>query len=545
MAELSLAFHHSTSRIHFVAISILIIFCHFAFLYGQIHNMWRLFYSVHADVVLTSDSAEADFFFGLLNITSPYSLSINSEETVEVFTYTSAINKLWKSKGLPDPLISKISAVLLMLFSGIWPHLKLLLLHVCWVMPARAAPRKRALQILRAWSFSDVFVVIFLLGVLHLDLPLSPPAVLAGLAAQLPVAVDSIANMDPAAAQTLICTQVLPFHCDVLPDSRRCQDCASALSFVLKRPDWIKELAVGALNGMEAQGDAKAALRVAGLPGIYWFCGAVVLSLLLSLAVEHVHNRLNTISYLTASYTTSSADARGMGAPLEGRNDSGVPRLPAAAGKGPGSPVRQGARTRARVRVHLALHTLSDLVRGAGADDGAERGRRAAGRAGGGGRRHLRPEVLGVDAGAGGRGRWRVGPAFAAWEVLAFAAALTWREIPGITDTLVSARRGACPAVRALLPAAAGGERACFEVDFWPRPWFALLGAALAAAWAADWLMGPWADGGDGARRRDGSTGGGTGCRGDEHCLAEPLLVVQAEASPVGTVQNTDLQQRG
>ncbi|CAM9395315.1 unnamed protein product, partial [Heterosigma akashiwo] len=495
MAELSLAFHHSTSRIHFVAISILIIFCHFAFLYGQIHNMWRLFYSVHADVVLISDSAEADFFFGLLNITSPYSLSINSEETVEVFTYTSAINKLWKSKGLPDPLISKISAVLLMLFSGIWPHLKLLLLHVCWVMPARAAPRKRALQILRAlgkWSFSDVFVVIFLLGVLHLDLPLSPPAVLAGLAAQLPVAVDSIANMDPAAAQTLICTQVLPFHCDVLPDSRRCQDCASALSFVLKRPDWIKELAVGALNGMEAQGDAKAALRVAGLPGIYWFCGAVVLSLLLSLAVEHVHNRLNTISYLTASYTTSSADARGMGAPLEGRNDSGVPRLPAAAGKGPGSPVRQGARTRARVRVHLALHTLSAaalalswcavlvrtmernvggalpaaleavvgatfdrkfsvwmLAREAGAAGGWDRLlgatfalfclgaplARAAAAAG---------AAAAVPSPRGRRAARKVGQAlaaFAAWEVLAFAAALTWREIPGITDTLVSARR--------------------------------------------------------------------------------------------------------
>ena len=31
--------------------------------------------------------------------------------------------------------MSKVAAALLVVTSGVWPHLKLLLLHVCWFLP--------------------------------------------------------------------------------------------------------------------------------------------------------------------------------------------------------------------------------------------------------------------------------------------------------------------------------------------------------------------------------------------------------------------------
>merc|ERR1719253_1015501 len=119
-----------------------------------------------------------------------------------------AIRKLWEGKGLGDArTISKVAAVLLVLFSGIWPHLKLLLLHLGWFWPfvhglwlgrgdgdnARArccrrrkrasqrsghrhyrshshrSPFLRALSALGKWSLADVLVVCILIAVLHLD----------------------------------------------------------------------------------------------------------------------------------------------------------------------------------------------------------------------------------------------------------------------------------------------------------------------------------------------------------------------------------------
>lgn len=65
------------------------------------------------------------------------------------------------------------AAAFLFLASLVWPHLKLLSLHLAWYLPLRKRLRRNILWLLSSlgkWSFSDVMVMAALLAVLYIDL---------------------------------------------------------------------------------------------------------------------------------------------------------------------------------------------------------------------------------------------------------------------------------------------------------------------------------------------------------------------------------------
>ncbi len=51
-------------------------------------------------------------------------------------------------------------------------------------------------------------------------------------------------------------------------------------------PEWARSTRKTILNGVDTNGGGIANLRVVGMRGIYAFCGAVVVSILLSLIVD-------------------------------------------------------------------------------------------------------------------------------------------------------------------------------------------------------------------------------------------------------------------
>ena len=53
-----------------------------------------------------------------------------------------------------------------------------------------------------------------------------------------------------------------------------------------KRPEWTRSTRQMILNGVDTTGGGIANLRVVGMRGIYAFCGAIVVSILLNLIVD-------------------------------------------------------------------------------------------------------------------------------------------------------------------------------------------------------------------------------------------------------------------
>lgn len=152
---------------------------------------------------------------------------------VETFTYMDAIRKLWKGDGLDEDAasLSKVCAVLLVLFSGIWPHLKLIMVHFCWFFKFTdtrvkteeeddhdgkrsgcensicctngklyqcrtiRSPFLRTLSIFGKWSLADVLVVCILIAVLHLDWNVDVDSIRSGVEEKLPTILNFVQNV--------------------------------------------------------------------------------------------------------------------------------------------------------------------------------------------------------------------------------------------------------------------------------------------------------------------------------------------------------------
>mmetsp|Transcript_17795 Transcript_17795/g.22916 ORF Transcript_17795/g.22916 Transcript_17795/m.22916 type:complete len:603 (-) Transcript_17795:244-2052(-) len=303
----SLAFQEA-SKCTILIISTLIILAHALFLYGQIFPMWRLFYKVDANVTLEAVNAESEFVFSSLNLENPYQLGISKEGQVRTFTYSFAIKELWKAKDLSSTIGPRIAAFLLILFSGVWPHLKLLLLHCYWLFPSGQLSRSKAfywLSTFGKWSFADVFVVCILIGVLNLDFEIQPQVIIDGLISEFPELVDAIENaVTLDQATELVCQEYLGLECGSITDVE-CESCYGIVGQLYKRPAWLKEIGVNALKGIQPSGGGQSTLRVGGLWGIYIFCCAVVLSLLLSFIIDIYDRRARTRQFSRTPCNTS------------------------------------------------------------------------------------------------------------------------------------------------------------------------------------------------------------------------------------------------
>ena len=232
----SLSSSPSTHLILKLLIPPLLICNHILFYHAQTKPMWNLSYNIDIAVTATASTFKSKTAFDVLNLPHHYEFVKKENKVVETFTYMDAIQKLWKGEGLGDAqTISKVSAALLVLFSGIWPHLKLILVHFCWFFSFGHKLKRsreeentdddeccgrtccgsttccsnghshkshtarstflRTLSIFGKWSLADVLVVCVLIAVLHLDWDVNLDNVRSGVEEKLPTILSFVQNV--------------------------------------------------------------------------------------------------------------------------------------------------------------------------------------------------------------------------------------------------------------------------------------------------------------------------------------------------------------
>jgi hypothetical protein len=251
--------------------------------------MWRLVFQSDVDVWYNATGYRARAAYYSLGLEEETHLVYHNNETVRTFTYGFAIQELWKAEGMPSTTVPRIAAGLLVLFSGIWPHLKLMLLLLTWLLARPGKSRRRSLNLLSAlgkWSLADVLVVCVMVGVLNLDWVMDPTLVKNGLVQQVPLLIDVVKHLYSV---NDVCSYLLHVHCESPPSTwshAKCISCRDFVSVEFDHPETTRTSFAGIAKDMRESGSGYARLRVEGMTGIYAFCAAVVLSIILSIAVD-------------------------------------------------------------------------------------------------------------------------------------------------------------------------------------------------------------------------------------------------------------------
>jgi hypothetical protein len=140
----SIPFVFSTSALTRLMVCLACLLAHACFVYGQTQIMWYLYFTIQLDATLEAKTVASKMAFAALQIPNPVDVALNLNQTIEAFTYWDAIHGLWVGHNNPavqntDPGIwGKVSAAVLIVFSGIWPHVKLLSLQYQYHRSCRA-----------------------------------------------------------------------------------------------------------------------------------------------------------------------------------------------------------------------------------------------------------------------------------------------------------------------------------------------------------------------------------------------------------------------
>ncbi|KAL7563973.1 hypothetical protein ACA910_017585 [Epithemia clementina (nom. ined.)] len=289
--KLSLSRASSTPCFVTLLIPLLSLLTHAIFYYGQTQPMWHLHLSQQVDVWANATNLESRAAFDTMGLPHQNLMASHEERQVKTFSYWYAIQELWKAKHMPGKVLPRAAAILLVIFSGIWPHLKLLLLNCTWLFSIHQQRRTRMLtwlSTLGKWSLADVLVVCVMVGVLHLDWNVDPEAVRIGLVENLPFCLQVVKSLYSASD---ICTILLKdVDCHIQHKSWKrwseCKACVGLVKTALDNPERARDTFRGTLDGIQMSGGGHVTLRVLGLHGIYAFCAAVILSILISLLVD-------------------------------------------------------------------------------------------------------------------------------------------------------------------------------------------------------------------------------------------------------------------
>ena len=294
-----LALSSTTHCVATLLIPLLILATHVLFLYGQTSDMWSLRLSNNdIDVAYHATTYESQFTLDALKLPRSYQYHMTHEHrNVRTFTYMYAMQELWEAKHMPGLFLPRLASAGLFLFSGIWPHLKLLLLNLTWCTPYTNHIRRQRmlsyLSVLGKWSLVDVLVVCVMVGVLHLQYTFTAPHVMEMIQSHLHNVVTLVHTMYN---DVQLCSMALKYSCDHPKNVFHIADCTACRNIVktwFGHPDSVRDV----LKGMETSGGGAVQLSVVGLHGIYAFCGAVIASILLSFVVDYYDFQCRTFNH--------------------------------------------------------------------------------------------------------------------------------------------------------------------------------------------------------------------------------------------------------
>ncbi|KAL7464382.1 hypothetical protein ACHAXS_004716, partial [Conticribra weissflogii] len=161
---------------------------------------------------------------------------------------------------------------------------------------ALRTPFLRTLSTLGKWSLADVFVVCILIAVLHLDWDVRPDDIRSGVENELPTLLSYVRQKYPDAVKD--CTNLLGYTCGkhaLVVHYPECLACQAAINAAYSHPGWATSEGKDIVEGVTLEGGGFARLRVVGMIGTYYFCGAVVMSIFIGLLVETMDGRDGTL----------------------------------------------------------------------------------------------------------------------------------------------------------------------------------------------------------------------------------------------------------
>jgi hypothetical protein len=126
-----------------------------------------------------------------------------------------------------------------------------------------------------------------MVGVLHLDWVADPEATKNGLVRDLPYVLELLRSLYTASD---ICTYAMKLDCHTHHKNwgkwSKCKACVGFVKSALEHPSTARDTLKGVFEGIDVSGGGLVYLRVHGMSGIYVFCSAVILSILISLVVD-------------------------------------------------------------------------------------------------------------------------------------------------------------------------------------------------------------------------------------------------------------------
>ena len=297
---IALAFAPTTPHFFRYVLPFLTLIAHALFLYGQLAPMWHIWVYSDVSVWANATSTKSKWALDSLGVDRQQHWESHENTIVQTYTFAHSVTELWSDT--PGKLFARFTAVLLILCSGIWPHLKLFMLQGVFFWKKRQVPltqpqRKRPsrqhilqfLSILGKWSLADVLVVTVFIAVLQLEWSIDPAQIKQGLGKHLPVL---IAWTKASYSDHHLCSKLLGLHCLKAKNIRhvtQCKACIALVSEAYEHPSWAQTTGQSILDGIETSGGGPVQLSIVGMRGIYAFCVAVVLSIALSCVVDVLH----------------------------------------------------------------------------------------------------------------------------------------------------------------------------------------------------------------------------------------------------------------
>ena len=182
-------------------------------------------------------------------------------------SYMKSIHELWTRNYPLGNYAGRPAAIGLTLFSFIWPHLKLILMHIYFYKKTSKKRQRNVnywLTVFGKWSLTDVLVMCLIISIFNINIQLS--------ILQLWEGISSVFN--------IMCIDI----CDIIAMPHfNCNNTCNMIDMVLNNTLTPSNLPSSNIN---------VTLQMECLLAMYVFCAAVILSLITSIVIDNM-NKIN------------------------------------------------------------------------------------------------------------------------------------------------------------------------------------------------------------------------------------------------------------